>query len=125
MTHMTKEDALRRIEELKRYVEDLDKPKVTIDMIKPGAVFIWNSKLANEPLTIIGNESDDEWLIGGVNNNPFHLYSTSLSRKCDTYKITKAEMVDRLINDYVYIGTRTTTLMQDKSKKQFRYPYGV
>lgn len=103
---MNKQEALNKIEELKKYVEELDKPKITIDMIKPGAVFLYNGPHAKEPVTLI-RTADDRWYMGGCCFNPFYAYSGVVNG------VSKDYIFAYVKDDHTYLGMQKTTIVKE------------
>lgn len=90
---MNKAEALQKIKELEKFIEDFDS-KITLDMIKPGALFVWNGSVSGEFIVLICEPDithpTKKWRIGGVSKNPFSLYNSPIR--------TTNEMIDYLRN---------------------------
>lgn len=102
---MNKQEALNQIEKLKKYVEEFDKPKITIDMIKPGAVFLYIGPHSDMLVTLICAAGG--WYLGGRHFNPFSMYGGAV---CG---LTRDEMFAYVKDDHTYLGMQKTTIVKE------------
>lgn len=98
---MNKQEALQKISELQEYIKDLDKPKITMDMIVPGAVFIWDNPTAKDYVTVISGGG--KFYLGGRWANPFSMFFAG-----GKYAFTQEELFNYLNDDYKFVGMQKT-----------------
>ena len=103
-----RDEAVQKIKELEQVIAELDSRIITLDMIKPGAVFLYVSPMsgiaAKDSVTLI-KTTDDRFLLGGCRYNPFYGY--------DSPPRTVIEMLDYLSDGHEYLGMSVVTVVKN------------
>jgi hypothetical protein len=93
---MTKQEALTKIADLQKFVEELDKPKRI--QFKAGDVFAWKSKTGERATVIARDTHQDKFMLGGAFGNLSIPYSGHDPKTKEEMEIYLAEF------DYIKIG---------------------
>jgi hypothetical protein len=95
--NITKQEALQKIAELQKFVEELDKPK-SIEF-EVGDVFAWQTKTGERAVVLATDHKGERFILGGAFNNlavPFNYHGRTF---------TSQEMEKHLFDSkYIKIG---------------------
>lgn len=67
---MNKNEALQKIEELKKFIEEIDSQKVTIEQIVPGACF----KTQYNKGVVLMEDCTGRFICGGLDGNTYRIF---------------------------------------------------